>query len=414
MDMGGFDHGRAGDDRSCHDQSEEQGSVRDTVLDLAGDERRMHVRAYNHWVSLLKGRPFPSITDLDPATIVDFGAHSVLLDFTRDLENPAIAYLGRALREECGIDAMVAHISDVPNRSLLSRLTDHYLQIIANRAPVGFEAEFVASRGCRTMYRGILTPYSSSGEQIDFIYGVINWKEVVDVETQGALQAELNASLGHVSPQKSAASVWADGPSADKGSLVTPCETLQDHLSVARDIAAAVLSAEGRSRRALYEALGRAHDFALAADADCEAFANLLDQNGIKLQLRAPMTPIVKLIFGLQFEKTRLTEYACVLNYARRISIAQGNLVAFLEKFEGGIKAIVAVERQLKRGPAHVPKSVSLGERATMARLSIAVNGSEGDVVVLVARIAADGDLDVVGAIGGDHALSRKAVLALR
>ena len=33
-------------------------------------------------------------------------------------------------------------ISDVPSRSLLSRLTDHYMQIIANRSPVGFEAEF--------------------------------------------------------------------------------------------------------------------------------------------------------------------------------------------------------------------------------------------------------------------------------
>ena len=37
-------------------------------------------------------------------------------------------------------------IADVPSRSLLSRLTDHYLQIIANRAPIGFEAEFVNQR----------------------------------------------------------------------------------------------------------------------------------------------------------------------------------------------------------------------------------------------------------------------------
>jgi hypothetical protein len=35
----------------------------------------------------------------------------------------------------------------VPSRSLLSRLTDHYLQIIANSAPIGFEAEFVGQRG---------------------------------------------------------------------------------------------------------------------------------------------------------------------------------------------------------------------------------------------------------------------------
>ncbi len=65
-------------------------------------------------------------------------------------------------------------ISDVPSRSLLSRLTDHYMQIIANRAPVGFEAEFDNPRGETICYRGILMPFSSDGEQIDFIYGVIN------------------------------------------------------------------------------------------------------------------------------------------------------------------------------------------------------------------------------------------------
>ena len=71
-------------------------------------------------------------------------------------------------------------ISEVPSRSLLSRLTDHYMQIIANRAPVGFEAEFDNPAGENICYRGILMPFSSDGETIDFIYGVINWKRVDD------------------------------------------------------------------------------------------------------------------------------------------------------------------------------------------------------------------------------------------
>ena len=83
----------------------------------------------------------------------------------------------------------------MPSRSLLSRLTDHYLQIIANRAPIGFEAEFVATRGHNTLYRGILMPFSSDEDTIDFIYGVINWKELVDAETQAKLDAEVDASV---------------------------------------------------------------------------------------------------------------------------------------------------------------------------------------------------------------------------
>ena len=189
--------------------------VNDVMFDLGGDERRMHVRADNHWVSLLDGRPYPSIANLEPETITDFGPHSVLLDFSHGMGDPKIAYLGRALREECGLEGPIATIADVPSRSLLSRLTDHYLQIIANRAPIGFEAEFVSSRGRTTLYRGILMPFASGGTTIDFIYGVINWKELADADMQATLVAELDAAV-RATPQPSGAiaQVWADGPSS--------------------------------------------------------------------------------------------------------------------------------------------------------------------------------------------------------
>ena len=144
----------------------------------------MHVRAYNYWVSLLDGRDYPSIEDLEPANLSDFAAHSVLLDFTGGRDDPATSYIGAAVREECGLADDVQTISDIPSRSLLSRLTDHYLQIIANRAPIGFEAEFVNQRGHAICYRGILMPFSSDGDTIDFIYGVINWKDVGEAATE--------------------------------------------------------------------------------------------------------------------------------------------------------------------------------------------------------------------------------------
>ena len=186
--------------------------------EIGVDERRMHVRAYNYWVSLLAGRAYPSIGDIDPSTIEDFGPHSVLLDFSRDQENPEIAFLGRALRAECGLDAAIRKISEVPSRSLLSRLTDHYLQIIANCAPIGFEAEFVSQRGHNTLYRGILMPLSSDGDAIDFIYGVINWKELADSETEVAIVAEAGAAAPAPAaslPYGADSPVWADGPHAD-------------------------------------------------------------------------------------------------------------------------------------------------------------------------------------------------------
>ena len=126
---------------------------RDAVADdvaaaIGTDERRMHVRAYNYWVSLLDGRDFPSIEDLEPGDVQDFAPHSVLLDFTCGRDNPGDRLISAPRSAtNAGSTTTCATIADVPSRSLLSRLTDHYMQIIANRAPIGFEAEFVNQRG---------------------------------------------------------------------------------------------------------------------------------------------------------------------------------------------------------------------------------------------------------------------------
>ncbi|MGJ3629716.1 hypothetical protein AB5I41_28065 [Sphingomonas sp. MMS24-JH45] len=274
-----------------------------------------------------------AIADLNPASIADFGANSVLLDFSDGLDNPAIQFLGRALREECGMTGEeVARIADVPPRSLLSRLTDHYLQIIANRAPIGFEAEFVGTRGQATAYRGILMPFSSDGATIDFIYGVINWKELAAPEQQQAISAELAATVrAPAAPAAPAPSLaWADGPSAGAPAgegLVEDVygEGLDDRLAAARASAAAARAADVRSHAALYRALGRAHDFALAADRLPEALAALLDHAAIKVQARSPLTAIAKLVFGTDHDKTRLTEIAAVLSTPAAMPCPRGS-----------------------------------------------------------------------------------------
>jgi hypothetical protein len=391
-----------------------EGAVDDAMFDLGGDERRMHVRAYNHWVSMLKGRPYPAIGDLDPSSIVDFGPHSVLLDFSRGIEDPGIAFLGRALREECELDADVTRVAQVPSRSLLSRLTDHYLQIIANRAPIGFEAEFIGTRGRTTLYRGILMPFSSEGSEIDFIYGVINWKEVADVVTQASLDVELQAAVRHPAPQTSTAPIWADGPSGEgDGAPADAAEALSgslgDRLMIARESAAALRAADTRSRSALYRTLGRAHDFALAADEDRAGYDALLGQAGLVQQDRAPLTPVVKLVFGADYDKTRLAEYATVLHHARRHGVGAGALVPFLDAHEGGIKAVVAAERAERRPAKPDPLAAALEALRTRDALATVDLSAESEFVVLVARRTPDGRLDVVATT--DHQPTLQAVI---
>ncbi|HET7316722.1 MAG TPA: hypothetical protein VFI88_04770 [Sphingomicrobium sp.] len=456
----------------------------DVAAVIGPDERRMHVRAYNYWVGLLDGRDFPSIEDLEPAEVDDFAANSVLLDFTCGRDNPALPYVGPAIREECELSDDTRTIADVPSRSLLSRLTDHYMQIIANRAPVGFEAEFENPRGESICYRGILMPFSSDGEAIDFIYGVINWKRVDELATPASAPApvedvaeeprgieiagladeaealpefvdedepfELTEMLepGPVLEEEAARPFepeaaldsqeevfepapatqeepsdspppvhfsWEDGPLADADDVpiveLDENAGLADRLWAARETAESVKAGEGRTRAALYKALSLAYDFAIAAQASPEDYAELLEESGVKAQARAPMTPIVKLVFGIDYDKARLTEFAAALSYAQRQDVQTGEFQGFIEKQPGGLKALVAAERQARR-PDTKPDSKGDVARARLRSapvISLADVPAGEEFAVIVTRRGPDGTHEPV-AIVDDEALIERAI----
>lgn len=354
------------------------------------DERRTQVLAYNYWASLLDGRDFPSIEDLNPDDLVDFAPNSLLLDFTSG-GSPALSYLGADIREECGLSDEVRSIDDVPGGSLLSRLTDHYMQIIANRAPVGFEAEFHNQRDEEFCYRGIMMPFSSDGDTIDFIYGVINWT--------AADRESASPPVGEGAGER------------DAGADVETGAALADRLQAARTIAAAARDAEGRSRGALYRALAKAYDFALAARDDPAGMADILEESGIKAQARAPMTPIAKLVFGADHDKARLTEYAAALANADRRQVAQGGFLSFIEGQAGGLKALVAAERQARRPDARGDSRTdrSRAQLRETAALSLSTLDCAEEFALVITRRWADGEHRPV-AVVDDPALVERAI----
>jgi hypothetical protein len=83
-----------GDEAEYGQAPDEEEAAIEAPPEIGNDERRMHVRAYNYWVSLLDGKPYPSVKDLDPHTIEDFGPNSVLLDFTEGEDDAQVAWLG--------------------------------------------------------------------------------------------------------------------------------------------------------------------------------------------------------------------------------------------------------------------------------------------------------------------------------
>ncbi len=416
---------------------EEDDAAMEAPPAIGQDERRMHVRAYNFWAGLLGERQFPSVEDLEPESDEDFGPNSVLLDFTDGVENPTIQFLGRALREECEIDDSITAIDDVPARSLLSRITDHYLQIIANQAPIGFEAEFVNQRGVTIMYRGILLPFSTDDDTIDFIYGVINWKEVAADAIREEIEDEVSEAMLSAPAKIAAGPVWEDGPNSanlDELELTQELEivpdfaasvvaepldedaSLADWLCAARDSADNAADSVERSRVALYSAISQAYDFYLMSEQYPEDYQTLLEDSGLVVQDRAPMTPIVKLVFGAQYDKTRLTEYATALKYAQRNAIEKGSLGDLLVRHDGGLKAIVHAERMANRPAGLLSKAQAIGEsllaklRSAPSRQLQEIDAGDSEFVVLVARRDLSGELTIVGPVVGNEKLTSQAL----
>jgi hypothetical protein len=381
---------------------------------FGGDERRMQVRAYHFWTRLLGDTNFPLIAALDPDDHPDFAPNSVLLDFSSGIDNPAVSFLGALLAEECG-GSTIRSLADVPPRSLLSRITDHYLQIIANRAPIGFEAEYENQHGAAIMYRGILLPFSSDGDTIDHIYGVINWKERASGKMAAELQLEVANAIAQAPRIDSGHAIWADGPDAPLDDVADdaamdaemdmadgqpgPDDGLADWLASARRLADAARGSEGRSRAALYAALGRAYDVAIVAADEEDTLQALLDDAGIKAQARAPMTAIAKLVFGAGYDKARLTEFSAALTHAARSGVALGGMPAWIDAAEGGLKGIVRAAREARR--ADTPAPVRADPRAALRHAPAidlaAMRAGLDEFVLLVARATDDGGLAIVG-----------------
>ena len=463
-------------------------------LGETGEVNRLEARALDYWASLLNGRQCPAIEDLDLRSSKDFDAHGILFDFTGDRGSPKISHMGAEWGEHLAGSGENGPLDETLGYSLVTHLKKHFSQIFAEQVPIDFEEVFLKSNGDSIVGHGVLLPWTSGGDQIDFILAVMNWKgseedgEVSDPSEQPdilLLDEEAGQRLsGEQSDEPSEADVLmlneefeangtaidgahADGRERDEraadaihnppwfkvslnaaaskplvsrptlpatsGSIVsqgTLARTalsavpagnyeLTNRLDEARKLASAAIASEVRSRKALYEALGCAYDFSLAAEESPEEFLSLLDDCGLKTSDRSPMIPVVKLVFGADYDKTRLAEYATVLSHARRIGLKYGDLAPLLIGADGGLKALVNQERQLRKlergqGADRRPKATLTDKLRAMPTQSLTDLAREGDEFTLVlARRLPDGGVAVVGEIPHDVPLLEKAARKL-
>ncbi|MDE2043114.1 MAG: hypothetical protein KGJ05_08575, partial [Alphaproteobacteria bacterium] len=262
-------------------------------------------------------------------------------------------------------------------------------------------------------------------DTIDFVFGVINWKEAASSGTSAKLHDEIDRVMANSAPTAAPVMpLWQDGPShmpVTKTDLSLPEiavadeDGLADWLAAARDAAHDAETLDYQGKSALYRALGLAYDFALVAEARPDEYAEILADAGLVALARAPMTPIVKLIFGEKADKAKLSGYAAALGYAYDLHVGAGTAATFIEHFEGGLKGVIAAGRAAKRAAASKPsRSDQLLERVRQQPMQvlIPIEGDDEFVIMVGRRIDAE-HVGLVGVAQADTSLLERILKQL-
>ena len=115
---------------------------------------------------------------------------------------------------------------------------------------------------------------------------------------------------------------------------------LQTKLDEVRAKADEARQAKLRANVALYEGLGAAYDFALDAEDAPEEYLKLVEAQGLKIQLRSPMKPVVKLAFDGMCDDMTIKQLEAVLAWAFDEELPRGSLAERIEE-AGGIARIL-------------------------------------------------------------------------
>lgn len=367
--------------------------MKDSVAE-AEVERRLTLRAYQLWSKSADGRPLPALRDFDSADLAPFRDESFVVGFEEeDYLQPVYRFVGKKIQDMAGEISQNSPVRGTAPGSVLDRIADHYLEAVAHKSPVAFDAEFERDDGSEVFYRGILLPLSEDGETVDLLMGVLSWK------VEAAAAAESVSST----PKQPPAAVTE----TEEAGEAPEYEGLQARLAACRAAAEDVKLHEGRSHRALYHALAETYLLFEEAQDEPQAYRSLLRQAGLRPQRRAPFTPAVKLVFGAMFEKARLSEYAAVLAYLARQGVAADKAEAYISGFEGGLKGLVAAERAARRAERGAQagddsqamrKRLALVPAMNIEEKAVVVPG-DSDYVLLLARRRSERLVEPVGVV---------------
>ena len=367
---------------------------------ISDEERGRHSAVYDYWLGIRGDREFPSIRDLDPLQISDAGPCSILLELIGGGEDAEIRHIGESLKP----DVTVERIVDAPRQSLLSCIAGKLAIVAISRDALAFEDEYKTGAGmtrCRVtllpfsstgpwvdFVYGFVTADSAPVEAEEVAEVVVEEPEAeapevvaeevevapepAEPEPEPAPAAEqpsekraksfdpfagVKGFFGNVvnleveqpdpvpanEPAVASEAPTEEEPVAEQAPETVPQPSenpMQNKLAEVRAKADEARIAKLQSEAALHQGLSAAYDFALDAEDCAEEYLKLVEAKGVKIQLRSPMAPVVRLAFDGLCDEATIAELEGVMAWALKMNLPRGSLAERIQS-EGGIAAIL-------------------------------------------------------------------------
>jgi len=332
--------------------------------DVRREERRLHLQAFDYWHKLKADRDFPLFTELRPEDLAPFKANSLLVEFNQN--GTVVRFLGHDVSAIIDTPLQTgSYLADFPDSSFARALLDQFSDEQARARAAEFE--FIEEQlSCR----GMMLPFSRDGSGAHFVMVVASFRRM-------------------------------EATPVEASSVDDNVDALDGLLNTGQRAADSIVHMDNGNRTSLYGALASALALYEGAQDNPIAYSKLLENAGLKGQVRAPFTPILKLIFGADYDKTRLTEYAAAIAYAVRHGENSDSLTNFLVAMPGGIKGCVQEERIHKRREAGTPAYNRQKEAEETLRHTPSVPLKDmtpnDEFCLILARRSSGGDIEALG-----------------
>jgi hypothetical protein len=140
-------------------------------------ERRLGLRLLRYWQEKRGMRSMPIENDLDPEELGADWDFCFLLQ-ARDVANIQdynFTYLGSKIMKAYFDKAIDEHNQFMVGPNAF-RLSKHFAQVLSSKAPVLDEGEFDTLHGRKVLYRQVLLPLGAKDNEVEAIFGAMNYK----------------------------------------------------------------------------------------------------------------------------------------------------------------------------------------------------------------------------------------------